>query len=72
MFARLQLFWLELRLQSHLGMWHRYRNECHVQGADSTQNRMNIALAILDGPPLERSRRWFEYVRLIERGEQPW
>lgn len=72
MFARLKLFLLELRLQSHLGKWHAYRNECHDQGAASTQDRLRIAQAILHGPALERSRRWYDYVRLTQRGEQAW
>ena len=72
MFARLRLLFLELRLQSHLGMWHAYRNAVHDQRATSTQARIEIAQAILDGPPLERSRRWHEYTRLTLRGEQPW
>ena len=71
MFTRLKLFWLELRLQSHLGMWHAYRNAVHDQGAASTHNRINIAQALLNGPPMERSRRWHEYVRLTRRGERP-
>lgn len=72
MFARLKLFLLELRLQSHLGMWHAYLNATHDQGATSPQVRIDIALAILNGPPLERSRRWYEYVRVVGRGQQPW
>ena len=71
MFARIWLFWLELRLQSHLGMWHAYRNAIHDQNATSTQARIGIAQAILSGPPLELSRRWYEYVRVVQRGEQP-
>ena len=72
MFARFWLFILETRLQSQLGKWHAYRNECHDQTATATQDRIAIAQAILDGPPLERSQRWHEYVRLTNRGEKPW
>jgi hypothetical protein len=72
MFARLRLFWLELLLQHWLGAWHAYRNAVHDQSATSTQARIDIALAILSGPPLERSQRWYEYVRLTHRGERPW
>jgi hypothetical protein len=72
MFAWLRLFWLEFLLQHQLGMWHAYRNAVHDQGATSTQARIGTALAILNGPSLERGRRWFEYVRLTQRGERPW
>lgn len=72
MFARWKLFLLELRLHSHLGKHHAYRNAIHDQGAASTQDRIDIALAILNSPPLERSRRWYEYVRLTNRGQRAW
>jgi hypothetical protein len=71
MFARPRLIWLELLLQHRLGAWHAYRNAVHDQNATSTPDRIDIALAILNGPPLERSRRWYEYVRLTQRGERP-
>jgi hypothetical protein len=71
MFARIRLYWLELLLQHRLGGWHAYCNFVHDQPTTSTKDRIAIAQALLHGPPLERSRRWYEYVRVVQRGERP-
>ncbi|MBI2806125.1 MAG: hypothetical protein HYX68_14180 [Planctomycetes bacterium] len=72
MFTRLWLSLLEFRLQHELGKHDAFVNECHERRATSAPDRIQIAYEILARPPLELSQRWYEYVRLTNRGEHPW
>lgn len=72
MFARLWLYFLELRLQHYLGKHHAYRNRVHDEGATTVRDRLRIARAVLAMPPLERVARWAAYQQVVNRGERPW
>jgi len=65
------LWLLEVRLMHYVGRWNHYRNRVLDEQAASVNNKIKIAKKVLNGPPLELSRRHYEYARLKNRGEEP-
>ncbi|HVC97255.1 MAG TPA: hypothetical protein VND64_26480 [Pirellulales bacterium] len=67
MFKHIHLWWLELRLESHLGKYDAYLNKVYDEGAITDDNKLRIALETLRSPPLNKGQRWAEHQKLVGR-----
>lgn len=67
MLNRIRLWWLELRLESHLGKHDAYLNRIHETNQITLDEKIKVAKAVLAWPPLSKGRRWAEHQRLARR-----
>lgn len=67
MLKQICLWWLELRLESHLGKHDAYLNRLYDTDAVTLDDKLRAAKDVLRLPPMDKGERWAEHQRLVGR-----
>lgn len=67
MLKQIHLWWLELRLESHLGKHDAYLNRLYDTNAITLDDKLRAAKEALRSLPMDKAERWAEYQKLVGR-----